>query len=93
IATGERLSPVDIGLLASLGIAEVKVKRKLTVAIFSTGDELVAPGTPLESGQIYDSNRYLIHAMLQRFNADIIDLGRLPDDLGKIKDALSEAAS
>lgn len=93
IATGERLSPVDIGLLASLGVAEVNVKRKLTVAIFSTGDELVAPGAPLEPGQIYDSNRYLIHAMLQRFNADIIDLGRLPDDLGKIKDALNEAVS
>lgn len=93
IAAGERLTPVDIGLLASLGVADIQVKRKLTMAIFSTGDELVAPGAPVKSGQIYDSNRYLIHAMLQRLNADIIDLGRLPDDLGKIKEALNEATS
>lgn len=93
IKRGERLSPVDVGLLASLGIADIDVQRKLTVAIFSTGDELVAPGAPLDTGQIFDSNRYLIHAMLQRLNADIIDLGRLPDNLDKIKGALKEAAS
>lgn len=93
VGQGERLTPVDIGLLASLGVAEVCVKRKLRVAIFSTGDELVAPGAPLAAGQIFDSNRYLIYAMLQRLDIEIIDLGRLPDDLEKIKGALTEAAS
>jgi len=92
IAAGSRLSTIDIGLLASLGIAEVPVQPQLSVAIFSTGDELVAPGSPLETGQIYDSNRYLIDAMLQRLSIKVIDFGHLPDDLEQIKGALVEAS-
>ncbi len=93
IGQGERLNPVDIGLLASLGIAEVEVQRTLKVAVFSTGDELVSPGQPLQSGQIYDSNRYLIGAMLQRLNIEVMDLGRLPDNLEAIKGALTDASA
>ncbi|RUO76106.1 gephyrin-like molybdotransferase Glp [Idiomarina seosinensis] len=92
IAAGSRLSTIDIGLLGSLGIAEVPVQPQLSVAIFSTGDELVAPGSPLETGQIYDSNRYLIDAMLQRLSIKVIDFGHLPDDLEQIKGALVEAS-
>jgi molybdopterin biosynthesis enzyme len=63
---GQALKPAEIGMLASLGINEVPVYRRLVVAFFSTGDELVSIGTPLATGQIYDSNRYTIGAMLAR---------------------------
>ncbi|MCK5876487.1 MAG: molybdopterin molybdotransferase MoeA, partial [Candidatus Marithrix sp.] len=66
LTTGKFLHPADIGLLASLGIPEVKVKRKLRVAFFSTGDELRAVGEILEAGQIYDSNRYSLYGVLAR---------------------------
>ncbi|MDV6316342.1 molybdopterin molybdotransferase MoeA [Idiomarina sp. HP20-50] len=91
IPTGTRLSAVDIGLLASLGIAEVAVFRKPKVAVFSTGDELVAPGDKLKSGQIYDSNRYLLIAMLEKLGVDVVNLGRLNDDLDAISQALEDA--
>ena len=89
---GHRLGPVDIALLASLGIAEACVYRRLKVATFSTGDELVAPGTPLGQGQIYDSNRYGIAAVLHRLNAEVIDLGLIPDDPAAIRTALQRAS-
>lgn len=92
ITAGTRLSAIDIGLLASLGVAQVPVQPQISVAIFSTGDELVAPGNPLKTGQIYDSNRYLIDAMLQRLNVEVIDFGHLPDNLEQIKAALIQAA-
>ncbi|MGM7448130.1 molybdopterin molybdotransferase MoeA [Idiomarina sp. ST20R2A10] len=91
IATGTRLSPVDIGLLASLGIEEVTVYRKPKIAVFSTGDELVAPGGKLKSGQIFDSNRYLLLAMLEKMGVEVINLGRLNDDLDAISQALRDA--
>jgi len=89
---GKRLTPADLGLLASLGIAKVRVSRNVRVAFFSTGDELVSVGKPLEEGQIYDSNRYTLHAMLQRFGADIVDLGVVKDDKQSIEDAFASAA-
>ncbi len=76
---GELLTPQAIGLLASIGIAEVPVYRQLRVAILSTGDELAEPGTPLQSGQIYNSNRYLLASLLQQMNMITVDLGRVED--------------
>jgi len=89
---GKRLTPADLGLLASLGIAKVSVSRNVRVAFFSTGDELVSVGKPLEEGQIYDSNRYTLYAMLQRFGAEIIDLGVIKDDKQSIENAFVSAA-
>ena len=73
-------------------MAEVSVFKKPKVAVFSTGDELVAPGGKLAEGQIYDSNRYLLKAMLSNLPVDIVDLGCLKDDLDALQKALSEAA-
>ncbi|WP_197472980.1 molybdopterin molybdotransferase MoeA, partial [Oleiphilus sp. HI0123] len=75
------LSPARVGLIASIGIAKVKVFRRLKVAIFSTGDELVEPGDKPSSSQIFNSNRYLLTGMLKSLNADIVDLGLIPDQL------------
>lgn len=77
---GRRLGPADLALLASLGIAEVPVRRPLRVACFSTGDEIRPLGARLEQGQVYDSNRYALLAMLQRLSVDLIDMGIVPDD-------------
>ena len=93
VAAGRRLTPADIGLLASLGIAEVPVTRHLRVAFFSTGDELKGIGEALTEGQIYDSNRYTLHAMLSQLGVDILDLGVIPDRKEAIRAALLEAAS
>lgn len=93
LAQGKHLGPVEIGLLASLGINSVGVFRRLRVAVLSTGDELTPPGQPLAPGQIYDSNRYSIIAMLQRLGAEIIDIGLIHDDATAISNALSSAAA
>ena len=90
---GIALRPADIGLIASLGIAEVSVYRRLRVAFFSTGDELVSIGTPLREGQIYDSNRYTLYGMLQRLGCDAIDMGVVRDDPKLLEQAFREAAS
>ncbi len=90
---GQPLRPAEIGLIASLGIAEVSVYRKLRVAFFSTGDELVAIGTPLGAGQIYDSNRYTLYGMLTRLGCEIIDMGVIRDDPKLLEAAFREAAS
>lgn len=89
---GRRLTPADLGLLASLGIASIGVVRKIRVAFFSTGDELAPVGSSLQDGQIYDSNRYTLSAMLQRFGADIIDLGVIRDNRHNVEDAFSAAS-
>ncbi|MEQ8428273.1 MAG: molybdopterin molybdotransferase MoeA [Gammaproteobacteria bacterium] len=88
---GMRLAPADIGLLASLGIAQVPVFRKLRVAFFSTGDELRSIGEELEDGMIYDSNRYTLFGMLSRLGADIIDMGVVKDDPALLEQAFIEA--
>ena len=80
-------------MLASLGINEVSVYRKLRVAFFSTGDELKAIGTALAPGQIYDSNRYTLFGMLTRLNCDIVDMGVLPDAPEQLERAFATAAA
>lgn len=89
---GQPLRPAEIGLLASLGIGEVAVYRKLRVAFFSTGDELVPVGSPLGAGQIYDSNRYTLYGMLTRLGCDVLDMGVIRDDPKAVERAFDEAA-
>jgi molybdopterin molybdotransferase len=93
LQSGLRLRPQDLGLIASVGIAEYKVKRKIKVATFFTGDELVTPGQPLASGQIYNSNRYTLRGLLQTMDCEVIDLGIVPDTLDATVDVLKQAAS
>ncbi|MCX8957326.1 molybdopterin molybdotransferase MoeA [Erwinia psidii] len=80
LAAGIRLGAAELPLLASLGIAEVEVMRKVRVAIFSTGDELQPVGTPLAAGQIYDTNRFAIQLMLNKLGCEVIDLGIVGDN-------------
>ena len=89
---GVPLRPAEIGLIASLGIGEISVYRKLRVAFFSTGDELRSIGTTLGEGQIYDSNRYTIHGMLTRLNCEIVDMGVIRDDPKLLEQAFGDAA-
>ena len=89
---GVLLRPAEIGLIASLGIGEISVYRKLRVAFFSTGDELRSIGTTLGEGQIYDSNRYTIHGMLTRLNCEIVDMGVIGDDPKLLEQAFGDAA-
>lgn len=91
LASGLRLSPRELPLLASLGIATVTVRRPLKVAIFSTGDELKPLGTPLAHGDIYDSNRYGVKAMLTRMGIECLDLGIIPDDPAALRAAFQQA--
>lgn len=93
IAAGRLLRPSDLGLAASLGIASLPVKRKLKVAILSSGDELRALGQELNAGSIYDSNRYSLTGLLNRLNLDIIDCGIVRDDPASLKQAFIEAAN
>ncbi|MCK5920047.1 MAG: molybdopterin molybdotransferase MoeA, partial [Methylococcales bacterium] len=92
LAAGRKLIPADLGLIASLGIAEVTVTRRLRITFFFTGDELRAIGVPLAAGDIYDSNRYTLHGMLTRFGAEVIDLGVVPDQPDALRAALQHAA-
>ena len=90
---GLPMRPAEIGLAASLGIGEVTVYRKLRVAFFSTGDELVSIGATPGAGQIFDSNRYTLHGMLTRMGCEIIDMGVVRDDPALIEAAFSQAAA
>ncbi|MGN4997676.1 molybdopterin molybdotransferase MoeA [Aeromonas veronii] len=91
LPAGTRLTPREMPLLASLGVATVAVRRPLKVAIFSTGDELKPVGTPLAHGDIYDSNRYGVRAMLARMGCDCLDLGIIPDDPAQLRAAFIRA--
>ena len=91
LTKGKKLAPADIGLLASLGLSKISVTRKLRVAFFSTGDELRSLGEDLDDGEIYDSNRYTLYAMLSRLNVEIIDMGVIRDDKKSIAEAFSKA--
>ncbi len=92
LAAGKRIMPAELGLLGSLGIGEVSVKRRLRVAFFSTGDELRSLGEPLASGDVYDSNRYTLYGMLTRLGVELIDLGVIRDEPDALGDAFLEAA-
>jgi molybdopterin molybdotransferase len=89
---GLALRPAEIGLVSSLGIGEVGVYRRLRVAFFSTGDELVSIGTQPKEGQIFDSNRYTIHGMLTRLGCEVIDMGVVRDDPKLLEKAFHDAA-
>jgi molybdopterin molybdotransferase len=93
IAAGRLLRPSDLGLAASLGIATLKVRRRLKVAILSTGDELRSLGQALDAGSIYDSNRYSLTGLLNRLDLEIIDYGIVRDDPATLRQAFIEAAS
>lgn len=91
LRAGVRLGAAELPLIASLGIARVKVLRPLRVAIFSTGDELQTPGQPLAAGQIYDTNRFAVHLMLNKLGCEVIDLGIIPDDRAALRAAFTDA--
>jgi molybdopterin molybdotransferase len=89
---GQLLRPAELGLIASLGLGEVGVRRRLRVAFFSTGDELASIGTALQEGEVYDSNRYTLHGMLTRLGVEIQDLGVVRDDPALLEATLRKAA-
>ena len=91
LRAGKIIRPADLGLVASLGIAELPVVRRLRVAFFSTGDELRSIGQALDSGSVYDSNRYTIYGMLQRLGCEIVDMGIVRDDPAALEAALRTA--
>ena len=92
LSPGRRLTPADLGMLASLGVPEINVYRRPRVAFFSTGDELRSLGEVLEEGQIYDSNRYTLHGMLTRMGVEIIDMGVIKDRREDVREAFLQAA-
>ena len=92
LAAGARIRPQEMGVVASVGIDRVDVRRRPRVAIVSSGDELRRPGEPLGPGQIYNSNRFTLVGLLQRNGCDIVDLGLVADTLEATRDALLDGA-
>ncbi|AGB78942.1 molybdenum cofactor synthesis domain protein [Enterobacteriaceae bacterium strain FGI 57] len=90
---GTRLTVAELPVLASLGIPEVEVVRKVRVALFSTGDELQLPGQPLGDGQIYDTNRLAVHLMLEQLGCEVINLGIIRDDPEQLRQTFIKADS
>ena len=93
LEAGSRIRPQELGLLASIGQAKIRVKRRLRVASFFTGDELVEPGRALDKGQIYNSNRYTLTGLLQATGCEVTDLGIVPDTLEDTLEVLKRAAA
>ncbi len=89
---GKWLNPADIGVMASMGLGEVTVVRRPTVAFFSTGDELRSIGEPLGDGEVYDSNRYTVYGMLTRLGCNVLDMGVIVDDPEKLRQAFNTAS-
>lgn len=90
---GHRLKPQDLGVLASAGLAEIRVRRKLRVALLTTGDEIVQPGQDLLPGQIYNSNYFTLAALLKSLQAEVIDIGIVKDDLKATTEMLATLAN
>jgi molybdopterin molybdotransferase len=93
LLAGTRMGPAACGLVASLGIAQVPVHRKLRVAYFSTGDEILSLGEPCREGAVYDSNRYTVHGLLTRMGCEVIDMGVVRDNPTLLEEAFRSAAS
>jgi molybdopterin molybdotransferase len=93
LLAGKRMGPAELGLMASLGYAEVAVRRRPRIAFFSTGDELASLGRPLAPGEVYDSNRYTLYGVLTRLGVDILDMGVVRDDPAVMERAFIEAAN
>ncbi len=93
LAAGRVLAPQDVALCAAVGLASLTVRRRLRVAVLSTGDEIVSPGQPLPPAALYDSNRFALQALLGRLGVLVTDLGILPDDHAAVSAALTAAAS
>src|SRR5260221_8821559 len=92
LTAGKRLGPAEVGLLAALGFVEVPVRRKLTIALLSTGDEVREPGERLRRGQIHDANRYILAGLLERLGVEVSDRGIVRDDAAILGAALQTAA-
>lgn len=90
---GDRIGPAALGLIASLGLAEVDVYRRLKVAYFSTGDEILSLGEPARTGAVYDSNRYTVLGMLTRLGVEVIDMGVIKDEPAALQAAFTQAAA
>ena len=92
LKSGQRLRPQDIALAAAFGLTRLDVVRRLRVAVFSTGDELTSPGTVRAAAQLFDSNRFMLMAMLQRLGCKVSDLGILRDERASLASALKQTA-
>ncbi len=93
LKAGQRLRPQDVALLAAFGLTEVDVRRRIRVAVFSTGNELVSPGEGRGAAQLFDSNRFMLIAMLRRLGCDVTDLGIFADEPASLADALKKVAA
>jgi molybdopterin molybdotransferase len=92
LAAGTRLRPQDLGLAASVGVRDLTVHRRMRVAVFFTGDELVMPGESLPPGRIYNSNRFVLRGLLENLGCEVLDLGIVPDDRQRTREAFASAA-
>jgi len=92
LARGRRLRPQDVALAAAFGLTEIDVTRRIRVAVFSTGNELVSPGSPRRPAQLFDSNRFMLMAMLGRLGCEVSDLGILRDDRAALAQGLKQVA-
>jgi molybdopterin molybdotransferase len=92
LAAGLHLRPQDVALAAAFGLTRIDVRRRIRVAVFSTGDELVSPGSPRRPAQLFDSNRFMLMAMLKRLGCEVSDLGIVPDDRAALANGLKRVA-
>lgn len=93
LPAGRQLRPQDVALIAAFGLTRIEVRRRLRVAVFSTGNEVVSPGAPRGAVQLFDSNRFMLAAMLARLGCEVSDLGILRDDRHVLASGLKEAAA
>jgi molybdopterin molybdotransferase len=92
LRSGQRLRPQDVALAAAFGLTHIEVRRRIRVAVFSTGNELVSPGSPRAAAQLFDSNRFMLMAMLKRLGCEVSDLGIVSDDRASLADGLKKVA-